>query len=92
MLQEKAPVGGFDVPLVSYTLNKKIGNFVLYLSAILAAFLLLGAILILYDSKSNNVKLSLIGLFTFPLRRKYWLNNEHKEVRGILLRRQRKLS
>ncbi|EHK50253.1 hypothetical protein TRIATDRAFT_280152 [Trichoderma atroviride IMI 206040] len=51
-------------PLVGYASGKKISIFISYLSAILAALLLVGAIIILYRTKSNDVKLGLLALFT----------------------------
>ncbi|KAK1241109.1 hypothetical protein MKX08_001083 [Trichoderma sp. CBMAI-0020] len=51
-------------PLVGYASGKKISTFISYLSAILAALLLVGAIIILYKTKSNDLKLGLLALFT----------------------------
>ncbi|KAH7001149.1 hypothetical protein EDB80DRAFT_721565 [Ilyonectria destructans] len=56
--------GAASGPLVGYASGKKISNFISYLSTILAALLLIGAILVLYNTQSNNLKLGLIGLFT----------------------------
>ncbi|KAH6880395.1 hypothetical protein B0T10DRAFT_495357 [Thelonectria olida] len=49
---------------VGYASGKKISNFISYVSTIIAALLLVGAILALYKSRSNDLKLGLIGLFT----------------------------
>ncbi|KAK3297131.1 uncharacterized protein B0H64DRAFT_391417 [Chaetomium fimeti] len=65
LFPDKAPTGGSENPLVGYASGKKIANFISYLSTILAAMLLVGAILALYNIKSDNLKLGLIGLFTF---------------------------
>ncbi|KAH6889362.1 hypothetical protein B0T10DRAFT_561829 [Thelonectria olida] len=51
-------------PSVRYTSGKKVASFVAYLSTITAALLLVGAIAILYNVRSDNLKLGLIGLFT----------------------------
>lgn len=49
---------------MGYASGKKISIFISYLSAILAALLLVGAIIILYKTKSNDLKLGLLALFT----------------------------
>ncbi|KAF4947657.1 hypothetical protein FSARC_13918 [Fusarium sarcochroum] len=49
---------------ISYASGKKIATFISYLSTILAALLLIGAILVLYNVESDNLKLGLIALFT----------------------------
>ncbi|KAJ3544900.1 hypothetical protein NM208_g2782 [Fusarium decemcellulare] len=51
-------------PLVGYASGKKISAFISYLSTILAALLLIGAIVVLYNATSDNLKLGLIALFT----------------------------
>ena len=62
--QEKVPDGGSDVPIVGYASGRRIASFIAYLSTILAALLLFGAILVLYKVTSDDVKLGLIALFT----------------------------
>ncbi|KAB5572028.1 hypothetical protein GE09DRAFT_653750 [Coniochaeta sp. 2T2.1] len=54
-------VGGSQVGFAS---GKKIQTFIAYLSAVSAALLLIGAILVLYKTRSDDVKLGLIALFT----------------------------
>lgn len=49
---------------IGYASDVKISNFVAYLSTILAALLLVGAIAVLYKVRSPELKLGLIGLFT----------------------------
>jgi hypothetical protein len=51
--------------LVGYASGQKIANFISYLSTTLAGLLLFGAILVLYHTASDKLKLGLIGLFTF---------------------------
>ncbi|KAI0398012.1 hypothetical protein F5Y17DRAFT_454591 [Xylariaceae sp. FL0594] len=64
LFKEEAPNGGSGVPDVGYASGRKIASFITYLSTVLAAILLLGAILALYKIKSDDVKLGLIALFT----------------------------
>ncbi|CEI70987.1 hypothetical protein FVEN_g9651 [Fusarium venenatum] len=49
---------------ISYASGKRISTFISWLSTILAALLLIGAILVLYNTNSDNLKLGLIALFT----------------------------
>ncbi|EEU38325.1 uncharacterized protein NECHADRAFT_91425 [Fusarium vanettenii 77-13-4] len=49
---------------VGYASGKRISAFISYLSTILAALLLIGAIVVLYNIKTDNLKLGLIALFT----------------------------
>ncbi|CEI70553.1 hypothetical protein FVEN_g952 [Fusarium venenatum] len=49
---------------IAYTSGKRIATFISCLSILLAALLLIGAIVILYNVKSHNLKLGLIALFT----------------------------
>jgi predicted anti-sigma-YlaC factor YlaD len=49
---------------VSYASGRHIDGFISFLSTILAALLLIGAIIVLYKVKSPDVKLGLIGVFT----------------------------
>ncbi|KAI8680304.1 hypothetical protein NCS57_00310600 [Fusarium keratoplasticum] len=51
-------------PLVGYASGKRISAFISYLSTILAALLLIGAIVVLYNIKTDDLKLGLIALFT----------------------------
>ncbi|KAK8091518.1 hypothetical protein PG997_001879 [Apiospora hydei] len=51
-------------PNVAFVSERSIATFVSYFSTILAAVLLFGAILILYNVRSPNVKLGLVTLFT----------------------------
>ncbi|KAK3334205.1 hypothetical protein B0T19DRAFT_420296 [Cercophora scortea] len=53
-----------DSSVLEYASESKIASFISYLSVVLAAMLLFGAILVLYNTKSNNLKLGLIALFT----------------------------
>ncbi|KAL7929792.1 hypothetical protein V8C35DRAFT_314331 [Trichoderma chlorosporum] len=64
LFQEEAPNGGSEVPAVGYASGHKIASFIAYLSIVLAALLLFGAILVLYKVNSNDLKLGLIALFT----------------------------
>ncbi|KAM5344699.1 hypothetical protein ACJ41O_010561 [Fusarium nematophilum] len=56
--------GATSGPMVGYALGRKISGFISYLSTVLAALLLIGAILVLYKTKSDDLKLGLIALFT----------------------------
>ncbi|KAI6755499.1 hypothetical protein HG531_004605 [Fusarium graminearum] len=49
---------------IAYASGKKISTFISYISTVLAAVLLIGAIVILYNINSDNLKLGLIALFT----------------------------
>ncbi|QPC64435.1 hypothetical protein HYE67_006666 [Fusarium culmorum] len=49
---------------IAYASGKKISKFISYISTVLAAVLLIGAIVILYNINSDNLKLGLIALFT----------------------------
>ncbi|KAF5232585.1 hypothetical protein FAUST_8617 [Fusarium austroamericanum] len=49
---------------IAYASGKKISTFISYISTVLAAVLLIGAIVILYNIDSDNLKLGLIALFT----------------------------
>ncbi|KAK3681001.1 hypothetical protein B0T22DRAFT_502515 [Podospora appendiculata] len=49
---------------LDYASESKIASFISYLSVVLAAMLLFGAILILYNTKSDNLKLGLLAFFT----------------------------
>ncbi|RTE84831.1 hypothetical protein BHE90_000608 [Fusarium euwallaceae] len=51
-------------PSVGYASGKRISAFISYLSTILAALLLIGAIVVLYNTDSDDLKLGLIALFT----------------------------
>ncbi|KAK8109230.1 hypothetical protein PG984_015031 [Apiospora sp. TS-2023a] len=51
-------------PRVAFVSERSIATFVSYFSTVLAAVLLFGAILILYNVQSPNVKLGLVTLFT----------------------------
>ncbi|KAM7206467.1 hypothetical protein V8F20_002816 [Naviculisporaceae sp. PSN 640] len=62
--KEETPAGGSNVPIVGYASGTKLSSFVGYLSAILAAGLLFGSILVLYKVTSPDVKLGLVVLFT----------------------------
>jgi hypothetical protein len=53
-----------DDDRIGYASGHRISRFVAYLSTILAALLLVGAIAVLYTIKSEKLKLGLIGLFT----------------------------
>ncbi|KAK7960392.1 hypothetical protein PG988_011606 [Apiospora saccharicola] len=53
-----------DDPKVAFVSERSTATFVSYFSTILAAALLFGAILILYNVQSPNVKLGLVTLFT----------------------------
>jgi hypothetical protein len=55
---------GFSSAYVDYISAQKVETFVSYVSTILAAFLLVGAILALHSVSSDNVKLGLLSLFT----------------------------
>ncbi|KAH7276031.1 hypothetical protein B0J15DRAFT_476441 [Fusarium solani] len=49
---------------VGYASGKRISAFISYLSTLLAALLLIGAIVVLYNIKTDDLKLGLIALFT----------------------------
>ncbi|KAI1111685.1 hypothetical protein F5Y14DRAFT_303983 [Nemania sp. NC0429] len=49
---------------VDYASGRKIASFIAWLSTALAAILLIGAIIILYNVESDNLKLALIAIFT----------------------------
>ncbi|KAK3387542.1 hypothetical protein B0H63DRAFT_559043 [Podospora didyma] len=49
---------------VDYASGRKIASFIAYLSTILAALLLLGATIVLYNVTSDTLKLGLVALFT----------------------------
>lgn len=53
-----------STPNVAYASGDRIKSFVLYLSTILAALILIGAIVVLYKVKSPDTKLGLLGVFT----------------------------
>lgn len=64
LLQENESHGIITGPLVGFSSGKKIETFISYVSTILAALLLVGAILVLYNIRSNNLRLGLLALFT----------------------------
>lgn len=60
-IQESGTANGSSI---AYASGKKISTFISYISTVLAAVLLIGAIVILYNINSDNLKLGLIALFT----------------------------
>ncbi|GKT83762.1 hypothetical protein Ct61P_01612 [Colletotrichum tofieldiae] len=64
LFREKQRHGIPDNPLVGRASGERLSNFISYLSTILAATLMMGAILVLYKTKSDDLKLGLVGLFT----------------------------
>ncbi|CAG7561059.1 unnamed protein product [Fusarium equiseti] len=62
--REQDECGGTTGTSVGYASGQKISAFISYSSTILAALLLTGAIVILYNTNSDNLKLGLIALFT----------------------------
>ncbi|KAF0636552.1 hypothetical protein FPSE5266_08069 [Fusarium pseudograminearum] len=61
LFEESGPANGSSI---AYASGKKISTFISYISTVLAAVLLIGAIVILYNINSDNLKLGLIALFT----------------------------
>ncbi|VUC34359.1 unnamed protein product [Clonostachys rosea] len=61
---KKLPERRPDIPGLDYASESRIEAFVLCLSTILAALLLIGAIIVLYKVPSPDLKLGLVGLFT----------------------------
>ncbi|KAI0870663.1 hypothetical protein GGS24DRAFT_492839 [Hypoxylon argillaceum] len=59
-----APEQRGRLTIVEYASGRKIEKFIAWLSTILAAVLLVGAIIVLYNVKSDNLKLTLIAIFT----------------------------
>ncbi|RFN47840.1 hypothetical protein FIE12Z_7915 [Fusarium flagelliforme] len=64
LFEEQDRCGGTAGSSVGYASGQKISAFISYFSTILAALLLIGAIVILYNTNSDNLKLGLIALFT----------------------------
>ncbi|KAH7324249.1 hypothetical protein B0I35DRAFT_423794 [Stachybotrys elegans] len=64
LFTEKAGHGDIVSPLVGYASGKRIAMFISILSIVLAALLLVGAILILHRTESEDLKLGLVALFT----------------------------
>ncbi|KAK7937261.1 uncharacterized protein PG986_014129, partial [Apiospora aurea] len=71
-------------PNVAFVSERSIATFVSYFSTILAAVLLFGAILILYNVRSPTVKLGLVALFTvlFAASARLLTNARRAEVYG----------
>ncbi|CAG9982241.1 unnamed protein product [Clonostachys byssicola] len=61
---KKLPKGRPNISGLGYASESRIETFVLYLSTVLAALLLIGAIIVLYKVPSPDLKLGLVGLFT----------------------------
>ncbi|KAH6677930.1 hypothetical protein F5X68DRAFT_235001 [Plectosphaerella plurivora] len=62
--EDTSAPGAASTSSVGYASGKKIATFISWLSTILAALLLVGAVVALYITRSDNLKLGLIALFT----------------------------
>jgi chromate transport protein ChrA len=63
-MQDRPAEGMTSTSSVGYASGKKIATFISWLSTALATLLLVGAVVALYNTRSDNLKLGLIALFT----------------------------